>query len=143
MGDATNTEIFIFGFTGAASGFVLTLLSSYPILTPIFLWLFGCGIEYLADLQRIYRLLCKVIEEHHNRELALEMQNMKSLIKDYQLLAEAITSLTAIECIEEKLCFIQWFKLRQLIQNESAQKCVQDFNEFIKSNVTETIKVRN
>ena len=163
VGGATNTEIIIFSVTGTASGFLLTLLSSYPILTLIFPMaiMYSRGIEDIPDPQRICRLLCKVAEQHHNRELVLEMQNMESLIKDYPLLAEGIPAIAGVECVEQKLSLLERFKLRQLIPNDSARKRVQNFSEFIKnfkecdadreaiieefikSNITEAIKVRN
>jgi len=99
------------------------------ILGPLVL-IFVRGIETIPedDSLKRCRFLCKYAEQYHNKELMIEMKNLRSAIEDASLDLKL-----PLECVEEKLSLLERFKLRQLIESEKAKDRVQHFSEFIKN----------
>ena len=62
----------------------MATIYSHPLasaLLPLAI-LFGRGIEDIPDPYEKCRLICKVAEEYHNKQLMLEMKNLNSLLED-------------------------------------------------------------
>jgi hypothetical protein len=134
-GSLAYTQIILIGFPSTLGGFLIGLTSTYPLasallpLLPLAIF-YGRGIEDIPDPSAKCRVLCKVVEEFHNKQLGIEMKkfNSHSLVED----ASAALDQRHLLCVEEKRSLLERFKLREIIKSEKARKRVQHFSEFIK-----------
>jgi hypothetical protein len=134
-GSLDYTQFILIAFPATAGGFLIGQVIANP-LASVFLplaILYGRGIEDIPDPYEKCKLLCKVAEEFHNKQLAIdEMKNLNSLVEDTSTALQLPLDKVPLVCVEEKLSLLQRFKLRKLIESERVQKRVQHFNEFIK-----------
>lgn len=133
-GSLDYTQFILITFPATAGGFLMGQVIANP-LASVFLplaILFGRGIEDIPDPSEKCKLLCKVAEEFHKKQLAIEMKKLNSLVEDTSTALQLPLDKVPLVCVEEKLSLLQRFKLRKLIESERVQKRVQHFNEFIK-----------
>lgn len=133
-GSLDYTQFILIGFPSTLGGFMLGLVSANPVfslLLPLVI-LYGRDIEDIPDPYEKCKAFCKVAEQFHNKQLALEIQNLNSLVEDASTALQLPLDQVPLLCVEEKLSLLQRYKLKQLIQSEKARKRVQYFNEFIK-----------
>jgi len=133
-GSLDYTQFILLVFPATVSGFLMGLAIANP-LASVFLplaILYGRGIEDIPDPYEKCKAICKVAEELHNKQLAIEMKKLNSLVEDTSTALQLPLDKVSLVCVEEKLSLLQRFKLRKLIESERVQKRVQHFNEFIK-----------
>ena len=133
-GSLSYVQIILIAFPSTIGGFLLGTISEYPVasaLLPIAI-LFGRGIEDVPDPYEKCRLLCKVAEEYHNKQLMLEMENFRSLVEDASDALQLPLDQVSLLCVEEKLSLLERFKLKEVIKSAKARKRVQHFSDFIK-----------
>jgi hypothetical protein len=133
-GSLDYTQFILIAFPATAGGFLMGQVIANP-LASVFLplaILYGRGIEDIPDPYEKCKLLCKAAEEFHNKQLAIEMKKLNSLVEDTSTALQLPLDKVPLVCVEEKLSLLQRFKLRKLIESERVQKRVQHFNEFIK-----------
>ena len=133
-GSLSYVQIILIAFPSTIGGFLLGTISEYPVasaLLPIAI-LFGRGIEDVPDPYEKCRLLCKVAEEYHNKQLMLEMENFRSLVEDASDGLQLPLDQVPLLCTENKISLIQRFRLKEVIRSAKARKRVQHFSEFIK-----------
>ena len=129
-GSLDYTQFILIAFPATVGGFLMGQVIANP-LASVFLPLaivYGRGIEDIPDPSEKCKLLCKYAEQYHNKELMIEMKNLRSAIEDASLDLKL-----PLECVEEKLSLLERFKLRQLIESEKAKDRVQHFSKFIKN----------
>lgn len=115
------------------------LMSGLLPLAPLAI-LYGRGIEDISDSYAKCKAMCKFAAEYHNKELAMQMKNVNSLVEDasnaLQLPLDKVpllpTDQVPLVCVEEKLSLLQRYKLREMSTSAKARKRVQHFSEFIK-----------
>lgn len=128
------TQFLLFAFPSTISGFMIAQAIANP-LAAVFLplaVLYGRGIEEIPDPYEKCKILCKAAEEYHNRQLALEMQNLNPLIKDASTALQLPIDEVPLVCVEEKFSLLQRYKLRQLLKSEKVKNRVKHFSDFIK-----------
>ena len=133
-GSLNYTQFILIAFPSTIGGFMMGLVTANPlasVLLPLAI-LYGRGIEDIPDPYENCKNICKVAEEFHNRQLAIEMKELNSLVEDASTALQLPLDKLPLLCVEEKLSLVQRYKLRQLIESEKARKRVQHFNEFIK-----------
>lgn len=133
-GSLDYTQIMLIAFPATIGGFMMGTICAYPLASavlPIAI-LFGRGIEDIPDPSEKCRLICKVAEEYHNRQLMSDMENINSLVEDAAAALELPIDKTPLLCVEEPLSLLERYKLKQVIKSVKAQKRVQHFSEFIK-----------
>ena len=133
-GSLNYTQFILIAFPSTIGGFMIGLVTANPlasVLLPLAI-LYGRGIEDIPDPYENCKNICKVAEEFHNRQLAIEMKELNSLVEDASTALQLPLDKLPLLCVEEKLSLVQRYKLRQLIESEKARKRVQHFNEFIK-----------
>jgi hypothetical protein len=141
-GSLDMTQFILIAFPATISGFIIEQLIENPltsVLLPLAMF-YARGIENVPTPSENCKILCKVAEEFHNKQLAIEMKELNSLVEDTSTTLQLpIDQLPLIEelplplvCVEEKLSLLQRYKLRQLVESERVRKRVQHFNEFIK-----------
>jgi hypothetical protein len=133
-GSLDYTQFILIAFPATAGGFLMGQVIANP-LASVFLplaILYGRGIEDIPDPYENCKLLCKVAEEFHNKQLAIEMKNLNSLVEETSTALQLPLDKVSLVCVEEKLSIMQRFKLRKLVKGEKVRKRVQHFNEFIK-----------
>ena len=138
-GSLDYTQIIIIGAPSTVGGFLVGLTSTYPLasallpLLPLAIF-YGRGIEDIPDPSRNCRVLCKVVEEFHNKQLGIEMTkfNSDSLVEDASAALQLPLDQRHLICVEDKRSMLERFKLREVIKSEKARKRVQHFSEFIK-----------
>lgn len=133
-GSLDYTQFIFIAFPATVGGFLMGQVIANP-LASVFLplaILYGRGIEDIPDPYEKCKLLCKAAEEFHNKQLAIEMKELNSLVEDTSTALQLPLDKVPLVCVEEKLSLLQRFKLRKLIESERARKRVQHFNEFIK-----------
>lgn len=133
-GSLNYTQVILIALPSTVGGFLVGLASAYPIfsvLVPLGI-LYGRGIEHIPDPYEKCRVICKAVEEYHNRQLAIEMENFNSLVEDASTALQLPLDKIPLVCVEEKLSLLQRYKLKEVIKSAKAQKRVQHFSEFIK-----------
>jgi len=128
------TQIILISAPASVGGFLVGQAIANP-LSSVFLplvILYGRGIENIPDPYEKCKIFCKVAEEFHNNQLAIEMVKLNSMVEDTSTALQLPLDKVSLVCVEEKLSLLQRFKLRQLIKSERVQKRVQHFSEFIK-----------
>ena len=133
-GSLNYTQFILIAFPSTIAGFMMGLVTANPlvsVLLPLAM-LYGRGIEDIPDPYEKCKTFCKVAEEFHNKQLAIEMKELNSLVEDASTALQLPLDQVPLLCVEEKLSLLQRYKLRQLIKSEQARKRVQYFNEFIK-----------
>ena len=133
-GSLDYTQFILIAFPSTVGGFLMGLAIANPlasVLLPLAI-LYGRGIEDIPDPYEKCRAICKVAEKFHNKQLAIEMKELNSLVEDTSTALQLPLDKVPLVCIEEKLSLLQRYKLRKLIESEKVQKRVQHFNEFIK-----------
>ena len=134
VGSLGYTKIILLAFPATVGGFLMGQIITNPLVS-VFLPLaifYGRGIEDIPDPYEKCCLLCKVAEEFHNKELAIEMVKLNPLTENTLTTLQLPLDKVSLVCVEEKLSLLQRFKLRKLIESEKVRKRVQHFNEFIK-----------
>jgi len=133
-GSLNYTQFILIAFPSTLGGFMMGLLTANPlvsVLLPLTI-LYGRGIKEIPDPYEKCKTICKVAAEIHNKQLAIEMKELKSLVEDASTALQLPLDKVPLVCVEEKLSLLQRYKLRQLIKSEKARKRVQYFSEFIK-----------
>jgi len=133
-GSLDYTQIILIAFPSTLGGLLLGLIIAYPLgsaLLPLAI-LYGRGIEDIPDPYARCKAICKVAEEIHNNQLAMEMQKLNSLVEDASAALQLPLDKVPLLCVEEKLSLLQRYRLREGIRSEKARKRVQYFSEFIK-----------
>jgi len=133
-GSLDYTQFTLIAFSSTVGGFLMGQVIANPLASvflPIAI-LYGRGIEDIPDPSEQCKLLCKAAEEFHNKQLAIEMKELNSLVEDTSTALQLPLEKVPLVCVEEKLSLLQHFKLRKLIESERTRKRVQHFNEFIK-----------
>jgi len=132
-GSFQYTQIFLIAVPATAGGFIFTSLIGSPlaVVLPLAIF-FNRGIEDIPDPYEKCRLLCKAAEKFHNKQLAIEMVKLNSLVEDTSTVLQLPLDKVPLVCVEEKLSLLQRFKLRKLVESGEIQNRVQHFNEFIK-----------
>ena len=137
-GSLDVTQIILIAFPATVAGFILERVVENPLATVILplAILYGRGIENVPDPSEKCKILCKVAEEFHNKQLKLEMKELHSLVEDtspaLQLPKLPLVDEVPLVCVEEKGSLLQRYQLRQLVESEKARNRVQNFREFIK-----------
>lgn len=133
-GSLDYTQILLIAFPSTLGGFMIGLTTAYPLaiaLLPLSI-LYGRGIEDIPDPSAKCKAICKVVEEFHNNQLAIEMKKLNSLVEDASAALQLPLEKVHLLCVEEKLSLLQRYKLREVIKNAETRKRVQHFSEFIK-----------
>jgi hypothetical protein len=133
-GSLDYTQILLIAFPSTLGGFMIGLTTAYPLaiaLLPLSI-LYGRGIEDIPDPSAKCKAICKVVEEFHNNQLAIEMKKLNSLVEDASAALQLPLDKVHLLCVEEKLSLLQRYKLREGIKNAETRKRVQHFSEFIK-----------
>ena len=132
-GSLSYVQIILIAFPSTIGGFLLGTILDHPAAAflPIAI-LLGRGIEDVPDPYEKCRLLCKVAEEYHNKQLMLEMENFRSLVEDASDALQLPLDQVSLLCVEEKLSLLERFKLKEVIKSAKARKRVQHFSDFIK-----------
>ena len=133
-GSLDYTQFILIAFPATVGGFLMGQIIANP-LASVFLplaILYGRGIEDIPNPYEKCQHLCKVAEEFHNKQLAIEMKELNSLVEDTSTALQLPFDKVPLVCVEEKLSLLQRFKLRKLVESERVRKRVQHFNEFIK-----------
>lgn len=133
-GSLTYVQIILIAFPSTIGGFLMGTIYSYPLASaalPIAI-LFGRGIEDISDPHEKCRIICKAAEQYHNEQLALEMQNLNSLVEDAAASLQLPIDKVPLLCTEQRLSLVERFKLKEQIKSTKVRKRVQHFSEFIK-----------
>jgi len=133
-GSLDYTQFILIAFPSTVGGFLMGLAIPNPltsVLLPLAI-LYGRGIEDIPDPYEKCKAVCKVAEEFHNKQLAMEMKHLNSLVEDTSTALQLPLDKVHLICVEEKLSLMQRYKLKELIRSKKARKRVQHFNEFIK-----------
>lgn len=137
-GSLDVTQIILIAFPATVAGFILERVVENPLATvllPLAIF-YGRGIENVPDPSEKCKILCKVAEEFHNKQLKLEMKELHSLVEDrspaLQLPKLPLVDEVPLVCVEEKGSLLQRYRLRQLVESEKARNRVKNFREFIK-----------
>ena len=130
------TQFILIAAPSSVAGFLVGQVFTNP-LASVFLplaILYSRGIENIADPYERCRVVCKVAENFHNEELAMEMGKLNSLVEETSgALSLPLDKVPLLACVEEKLSLLERFKLKQLVKNEKARKRVKHFSDFIKT----------
>ena len=132
-GSLDYTQFILIAFPSTVAGFLMGLVTENPlaILLPLSI-LYGRGIEDIPDPSEKCRVFCEFAAKYHNKELAVEMKKLNSLVEDASTALKLPLDKVPLVCVEEKLSLLQRYKLRQLIKSDKARKRVKYFSEFIK-----------
>jgi len=134
-GSLEFTQILFIAMPSTIAGYLIGSICAYPIipvLIPLAI-LFGRGVEDISDpLQEKCRLLCKVAEQYHNKELNLKMENLGSAVEKVGTQLQPPSDKLHLVCTEQPLPLLQRYKLKLIIKSQQAQKRVEYFSEFIK-----------
>lgn len=109
-------------------------LSIYPIL-GIFISLVilvGRRIEDVVDPYEGCGIMCKAAAEYHNRQLMIEMKNLKSIVEDTAAALNFPIDQVPLFCTENPFSLLQRYQLRSLVESAKAENRIQHFNVFIK-----------
>ena len=133
-GSLSYVQIILMTLPSTIGGFLVAAIAEYPVasaLLPIAIVL-GRDLEDVPDPYEKCRILCKAAEEYHNKQLALEMENFRSLVNDASDALQLPLDQVPLICTENKLSLTQRFRLKKIIRSVKARKQVQHFSEFIK-----------
>lgn len=133
-GSLSYVQIILIAFPSTISGFLVGTISDYPVpsaLLPIAV-LLGRGIEDIPDSYEGCRILYKIAEEYHNKQLVLEMENFRSLVQETSDVMQLPLDQVPLLCTEKKFSLTQRFRLKEVIRSDKVRKRVQHFSEFIK-----------
>lgn len=128
------TQFILIAFPSTVGGFLMGQVIANP-LASVFLplaVLYGRGIEDIPDPYEKCKHMCKFAEEFHNKQLAIEMQNLNSLVEDMSTPLQLPFDEVPLICVEEKLSIVERYKLKSLIKSAKNKKRIQHFSEFIK-----------
>jgi hypothetical protein len=128
------TQFILIAFPSTVGGFLITMVIENPlasVLLPLAI-LYGRGIENVPNPYEKCKVICQVAEEFHNKQLAIEMQKLNSLVEDTATVLQLPLDKGPLVCVEEKLSLLQRYRLRELTRSAKARKRVQHFSEFIK-----------
>lgn len=132
-GSVEWTQFILISAPASLGGFLVGQVIANP-LASVFLplaILYSRGIENVPSPYEKCKVLCKVAEEIHNKQLGIEMVKLNSLVENTSTALQLPLEKVPLVCVEEKLSLLQRFKLRQLIESDRVQKRVQHFNDFI------------
>ena len=133
-GSLSYVQIIIIAFPSTIGGFLMGTILAYPLASavlPIAI-LFGRSIEDIADPSEKCRIICKAAEEYHNKQIMLEMENLKSLAEEAADAIQLPIDKVPLLCAEQPLSLLERYKLKEVIKNKKTRKRVQHFSEFIK-----------
>ncbi len=133
-GSLDYTQFILIAFPSTVGGFLIELGIANPlasVLVPLAI-LYGRGIKAIPDPYDKCKAICEAAEEFHNKQLAIEMKQLNSLVEDTSTALQLPLDKVHLVCVEEKLSLLQRYKLRELIKSEKLRKRVQHFSEFIK-----------
>jgi hypothetical protein len=133
-GSLEYSHIILLVFPSVVSGFLIGMRTVSPLMTALLplAILYGRGIEDIPDPSEKCKVMCKVAEEFHNKQLKIEMKNFDSFIEEGSAAIQSQLDKVNVICVEEKLSLVQRYKLKQVLKSEKARKRVQHFSEFIK-----------
>ena len=133
-GSLSYVEIILIAFPSTVGGFLLGTISQHPLISALLplAILLGRDIEDIPDPYEKCRILCKAAEEYHNKQLMLEMKNLRSLLQDTSDALQLPLDQVPLMCTENKISLTERFKLKEVIRSANARKRVQHFSEFIK-----------
>lgn len=131
-GSLDYTQVILIAFPATVGGFLMGQVIANPLASLLLALaiLYKRGIEDIPDPSEKCKILCKAAEEFHNRQLAIEIKELKSLVEETST-ALQLPKVPLIY-VEEKLSLVQRFKLRKVIESKRVQNRVKNFNEFIK-----------
>lgn len=133
-GSLNYVQIILIAFPSTIGGFLLGTISEHPLISallPLAIFL-GRDIEDIQDPYEKCRILCKAAEEYQNKQLMLEMTNLRSVVNDTSDALKLPLDQVPLMCTENKLSLRERFQLKEIIRSEKAKKRVQHFSEFIK-----------
>ena len=93
-------------------------------LLPIAI-LYDRGIEDILDTYEKCKVICKFAEEFHNKQLAIEMKELNSLVEDMSNTIQLPLDKVPLLCVEEKLSLLQRYKLKELIKSSKMRSTFQ------------------
>ena len=131
-GSLDFTQIILICIPSGVAGFLIELLNTNPLISIILplAILFSRGVEDIShNNDQKCKLICKAIEEYHNKKLILEMKNGNLIVEN---LASLVSNELPLHCIEEPLSLVERYKLKEVIKSVNGRKRVQHFSEFIK-----------
>jgi len=130
-------QILIISFPSGVAGFFLGHLLKHHligVLLPLAI-LYGRGVEDVPNPYENCQILCKAAEQFHNRQLAIEMKDLNSAVKNEPIALQLTPDETPdgpFTCVEEKLSLVERYRLRTAVENAKTRRRVQHFSEFIK-----------
>jgi len=130
-GSLDFTQIILICFPSGIAGFLIGSLYTHPLISTILplAILFTRGVEDISHNAQKCKLICKAIEEYHNKKLILEMKNCNLIVENP---ASLVSNKLLLHCIEEPLSLVERYKLKEVIKSVNSRKRVQHFSEFIK-----------
>ena len=133
VGESRNfVQIILLVIPSSIAGFLWQVMNLCPNATTVLLimvFLNNLNLEEFEDPYERCRLLCKVAEEFHNKQMKLEMRNLiKSLVEDNEI--KFPINEGPFRCVENKYSLLERFQLRQVYGSKN--KNIQYFSEFIK-----------
>jgi hypothetical protein len=136
-------QIILIAFPSTIGGFLLGTISTYPVassLLPIVI-LLGRDIEDLPDPYEKCRILCQAAEAYHNKQMMLEMQNFRSLVKDASDTLQLPIDKVPLLCTENKISLTQHFSefIKQFPECDANPETV--FQEIMETG--QRIRVKN
>ena len=133
-GSLDYVQIILIAFPSTVGGFLVRTISQYPLMSALLplAILLGRDIENVPDPFKKCRMICKAAEEVHNKQLRLEMKNLRSLVKDTSDALHLPLDQVPLVCTEDKIPLTQRFKLKEVIPSDRARKQIQHFSEFLK-----------
>lgn len=133
-GSLNYRQFIVIAFPSTSEDLLMELATANPlacILLPLAI-LYSRGIEDIPDPSEKCKIIRKVSEEFHNKQVMIEMKKLNSLVEDKSTGLELPVEKVQVLCAEKKLSLFQRYKLKALTKNNKIRKRVQHFSEFIK-----------
>ena len=133
-GSLNHVQIILIALPSTVGGFLVGTISQYPLMSALLplAILLGRDIEHVPDPLEKCRMICKAAEEVHNKQLRVEMKNLRSLVEETSDALHLPLDQVPLVCTEDKLSLTQRFKLKEVIPSHKARKRIQHFSEFLK-----------
>ena len=99
------TQVILIVVPSMAGGILMRIVTANPlvsVLLPIGI-LYGRGIEDIPNPYKNCQILCKVAEEFHNKQLAIEMIKLNSVIENPLTVPQLPFDPVSLVCVEQKL----------------------------------------
>ena len=102
-GSMDYTQFILIAFPSTVGGFLMGLAITNPlasVLLPLAI-LYGRGIEDIPDPYEKWKVICKVAEEFHNKQLGIDMKKLNSLVEDASTALQLPLDKVHLLCVEE------------------------------------------